>query len=192
MSIEICAMIALFALATAVLLAFPLRSGNGEHADAGPGALTVQRLREVAAALPAAAPARLATPEPVSPVPAVPAAAPSAAVPSVAAPPVAASSAATPSAATPSRATPDAPDAEDIAWPEHDWPEHVGRHRLVTDNPIFHRLAMGVRLYIHRHPHLHGSPHPHSSPHSSGCRHFRQPGKRVVFNKPPLLLDLPF
>lgn len=166
MSIEICATIALFALATAVLLAFPLRSGNSEHADAGPGALTVQRLREVAAALPAAAPARparLATPEPVAPAAIAPVSA-------------------TPASAQP-RTAPAEPDAEDIAWPEHDWPEYVGRHRLVTDNPIFHRLAMGVWLYIHRHPHSR----------DAGNRHFRQPGKEfVVFNKPPLLLDLPF
>ena len=66
MSIEICATIALFALATAVLLAFPLRSGNGEHAHAGPGTLTVHRLREVAAALPAG-PAQLTVPEPAAP-----------------------------------------------------------------------------------------------------------------------------
>ena len=162
MSIEICATIALFALATAVLLAFPLRSGNGEHAHAGPGTLTVHRLHEVVAALPAgpglpAGPAQLAIPEPAAPA-------------------SARSRTGTGSAAA-------EPDDEDIAWPEHDWSEYVGRHRLSTDNPIFHRLAMGVWLYIHRHPHSR----------EAGNRRFRHPGKEfVVFNKPPLLLDQPF
>ena len=167
MSIEICATIALFALATAVVLAFPLRSGNGEHAHAGPGTLTVHRLREGAAALPAgpalpAVPAQLAIPEPAVPEPAAPASA---------------------NSRTRTASAAAEPADEDIAWPEHDWPEYVGRHRLSTDNPIFHRLAMGVWLYIHRHPHSR----------EAGNRRFRHPGKEfVVFNKPPLLLYQPF
>lgn len=162
MSIEICATVALFALATAVLLAFPLRSGNGEHAHAGPGTLTVHRLREVAAALPAGS-AQLVIPGPAAPEPAAPASARY-------------------RTRTASAATAE-PDDEDIAWPEHDWSEYVGRHRLSTDNPIFHRIAMGVWLYIHRHPHSR----------EAGNRRLRRPGKEfAVFNKPPLRLDQPF
>lgn len=141
----------------------PLRGGNGDHAHAGPGTVTVHWLRELVTAQPGLRAGRAAEAErPTGPrVPElrdaeVPAAEPCGAgsrVRGVGMLVIRLRGAAEPADGHPE---PDpAPTGEEIAWPEQDWADYVGKHRLRVEQPLFHRLATLLTVLIHGRPNEH-------------------------------------